>query len=223
VAGFVSETSQAIINPLSEIWVAIVSQLPAIVAAIIVLIIGCFVAVILGHALRVILEKLKVDDYVRKSRLTKTIGHTHVPAIAGEIFKWYIIILFLQQAVSLVNLGTLSTILDRFVMWLPHVVVAVVVLLFGIAVANYVQMKIVEHSKQRGAKASGTILKVVIVVMVVILALKQIGVEVGILENTFMLIIGALAIGIALALGIGLGLGLRKESENIVRDIRKNF
>ena len=223
MAGFVSETSQAIINPLSEIWVAIVSQLPAIVAAIIVLIIGCFVAVILGHALRVILEKLKVDDYVRKSRLTKTIGHTHVPAIAGEIFKWYIIILFLQQAVSLVNLGTLSTILDRFVMWLPHVVVAVVVLLFGIAVANYVQMKIVEHSKQRGAKASGTILKVVIVVMVVILALKQIGVEVGILENTFMLIIGALAIGIALALGIGLGLGLRKESENIVRDIRKNF
>lgn len=223
MAGFVSETSQAIINPLSEIWLAIVSQLPAIVAALIVLIIGCFVAVILGHALRVVLEKLKVDDYVRKARLTKTIGHTHVPAIAGEIFKWYIIILFLQQSVALVNLGTLSNILDRFVVWLPQVIVAIVVLLFGVAVANYVQMKIEEHSKQRGAKASGVILKSVIVVMVIILALKQIGVEVGLLENTFMLIIGALAVGIALALGIGLGLGLRKESENIVKDIRKNF
>ena len=223
MAGFISETSQAIINPLSEIWLAIVNQLPAIVAAVIVLIIGCFVAVILGHALRVVLEKLKVDDYVRKARLTKTIGHTHVPAISGEIFKWYIIILFLQQAVTLINLGTLGSMLDRFVMWLPQVIVAVVVLLFGLAVANYVQMKIEEHSSQRGAKASGVILKAVIVIMVVILALKQIGVEVGILENTFMLIIGALAVGIALALGIGLGLGLRKESENIVKDIRKNF
>ena len=223
MAGFISETSQAIINPLSEIWVAIVSQLPAIVAAVIVLIIGCFVAVILGHALRVILEKLKVDDFVRKTKLTKTIGHTHVPAIVGEIFKWYIIILFLQQAVALVNLGTLSAILDRFVMWLPQVIIAIVVLLFGLAVANYIQLKIEEHSKQRGAKASGVILKVVVVVMVLIIALKQIGVEVGILENTFLLIVGALAVGIALALGIGLGLGLRKESENIVKDIRKSF
>jgi len=72
-------------------------------------------------------------------------------------------------------------------------------------------------------KASGSIFKVVIIVMVFILALKQIGVEVSILENTFMMVIGALAIGIALALGIGLGLGLRKESETIIKDLRKHF
>ncbi len=223
MAGFITETSGAIINPLSAIWLAVVEQLPNIVGAIIVLIIGVFVAVILGHAVRVVLEKLRVDEYVRKAKLTKTIGHTHVPAVTGELFKWYIIILFLQQAVSLMNLGTLSVLLDRFVSWLPHLVVSIIILLFGLAVANYVQIKIEEHSSQRGARASAVILKVVITVMVIILALKQIGVDVGLLENTFMLILGSLAVGIALALGIGLGLGLRKESENIVKDIRKQF
>ena len=221
--GIFEQASSAIIDPLSAIWGSIVNQLPELVGAIVVLIIGCFVAVILGHALRVILEKLRVDDYVRKAHLTKAVGHTHVPAVAGELFKWYIIILFLQQAVLLINLGALSQLLERFVAWLPHVIIAVVVLLFGIAVANYVKMKTIEHSKQKGIRICGSILKVVIIIMVVILALKQIGVEVGLLENTFLFAIGSLAAGLALALGISLGLGLRKESENLVKEIKKQF
>jgi hypothetical protein len=223
VASFLGETSTSIINPLSAIWYSLVEQLPGIVAAVIVLIVGGFVAVILGHALRVVLEKLKVDHYVRKARLTKTIGHTHVPAVAGELFKWYIIILFLQQAIALLNLGTLSLLLGQFVGWLPSVIIAIVIILFGIAVANYVYYKTMEHSKQKGVKAGAGILKFVILIMVLIMALKQVGVDVGILEHTFLLIIGALAIGIALALGIGMGLGLRKESESVIKNIKKHF
>ncbi|MBT4783201.1 hypothetical protein HOH10_01345 [Candidatus Woesearchaeota archaeon] len=223
MTGFLGETTTSIINPLSAVWYSLVEQLPGLVAAIIVLVVGGFVAVILGHALKVVLEKLNVDSYVKKARLSKTIGHTHVPAVAGEIFKWYIIILFLQQAVSLVNLGTLSVLLGQFVDWLPNVIVAIIVLLFGIAAANYIYYKTWEHSKQKGVRASAGILKAVILFMVIIMALEQIGVNVGILEHTFLLIIGALAIGVALALGIGLGLGLRKESENLIKGIRKNF
>ncbi len=223
MAGFLGETTTSIINPLSAVWYSLVGQLPGIVAAVIVLIVGGFVAVILGHALRVVLEKLKVDDYVSKARLSKTIGHTHVPAVAGEVFKWYIIILFLQQAIALVNLGAISAVLGQFVGWLPSVIVATIIIIFGIAVANYIYYKMWEHSKQKGVKASAGIIKVVVIIMVLIMALKQIGVDVGILEHTFLLIIGALAIGIALALGIGLGLGLRKESENIIKEVRKNF
>lgn len=221
--GIFTDTSSAIINPLSAIWYAIVDQLPGLVGAIIVMIIGCFVAVILGHALRVILEKLRVDEYVRKAHLTKAIGHTHVPAVVGEVFKWYIIILFLQQAVALVNLGTLSALLDRFVMWLPNVIIGILVLLFGIAAANYIKIKIEEHSKQRGMQATAGILKFVVILMFFLIALRQIGVDVSILENTFLLLIGALAVGVALALGIGAGLGLRKTSEDIIHDFRKNF
>ena len=223
MVGVIGETTQAIINPLSSIWYAIAAELPGIVGAIIVLLIGCFVAVILGHALRVVLEKLRVDDYVRKAHLTKAIGHTHIPALLGEIFKWYIIILFLPQVAALVKLGSLSGLLEKFVTWLPNVIIAVIVMLFGLAVANYVQIKIEEHSRQKGAAATGKILKFVIVLMIVIIALKQIGVDVELLSNTYLLIIGGLSLGIALALGIGLGLGLRKESEDIVKEFRKNF
>ena len=223
MAGVIGETSSAIINPLSAIWYSIVDQLPGLVGAIVVLIIGVFMAVILGHAVRVILEKLRLDDWVKKAHLTKEIGHTHVPAVVGEVFKWYIIVLFLQQAVSLIHLGALSSLLNKFVGWLPHVILAAIVVLFGLAAASYVKIKIEEHSRQKGVRTCAAILKWVIVVMVIILALKQIGVEVSILENTFLLIIGSLAIGLALALGISLGLGLRKESEGWIKGLKKNF
>ncbi len=60
-------------------------------------------------------------------------------------------------------------------------------------------------------------------IIVVILAINQIGVDVSLLENILLIIIGALAIGVAVALGIGLGFGLKKESEKDLLLIRSLF
>ena len=67
------------------------------------------------------------------------------------------------------------------------------------------------------------LMKVVIVIMAVIISLEQIGIEVSVLENTFLLIVGAFAIGIAAAIGIGLGLGMKSQAQNIVNKWFKNF
>lgn len=217
------DTSYAIISPLRTIWARLVDSLPGIIGAVIVLIIGSFVAIILGHAVKVILEKLKVDENLRKAHISRAAGHTNVPAVLGELTKWYIIVLFLQQAVELLNLGTLSMLLDTFVRWLPNVIIAALVLIFGLAIANYLEAKITEHSKVKGVRTSSKIVKWVVMVIVMIIALKQIGVDVSILENTFLLIVGALAIGLALAFGISLGFGLKKHSEEMIQEIKKNF
>ncbi len=218
-----TETTVAILNPLQAIWLKVVEILPGLIAAILVLIIGSIVAIILGHALRVLLEKTNLDRFLRKAQLTKAVGHTNVPALLGELLRWYIIIIFLQAAVSLVNLGTLSTLLNNLVLWLPQLLIAVIVMLVGLAAAHYVQMRIVEHSKMKGMRISSVVLKWVIIIIAALIALKQIGIEVGILENVFQLAVGSLAVGVALAMGIGLGLGLKKEAEGFVKEMKKNL
>lgn len=223
MANILSETGIAIMSPLQSMWDKVIEGIPSLVGAIIVMIIGVFVAVVLGHLLRVLLEKSGLDDLIRKVRLTKEVGHTNVPAIAGEILRWYIIIIFLQAAVSLINLGTLSDLLNRFVLWLPNLIVAIVMVLVGLAIAHYVEIKIVEHTKLKGVRTSGKLLKTVVVMIVVILAINQIGVDVSLLENILLIIIGALAIGVAVAMGIGLGFGLKKESQSIIKEIKKSF
>lgn len=218
-----TETTVSVLNPLQAVWLRIVEVLPYLIAAIVVLIIGCFIAAILGHALRIILEKTKLDEWVRKAKLTKAVGHTHLPSLLGELFKWYIIIIFLQAAIALLNLGTLSDLLNRFVLWLPNLLIAVIIFLAGLAAAHFVQIKISEYSRMKGVLLGAAIVKWVIVIMVALVALRQIGVDVSIVENILLVIIGALAIGVALALGIGLGLGLKKESEGFIQKIKKNL
>lgn len=218
-----AETTVAILNPLQAIWLKFVEVIPNLVGATIVLIIGVFVASILGHALRVILEKTRLDAALRKAKLTRAVGHTNVPSLLGELLKWYIIIIFLQAAVSLVNLGTISTLLNSFVLWLPSLLVAVIIMLVGLAGAHYVQHAIEGHTKLKGMRFTGKVLKWVIIILVGLVALREVGIDVSVLENTFLLVIGALAGGFALALGISLGLGMKKSSENFIKNIKKGI
>jgi len=223
VANLLTETTVAILSPLQQLWLEAVRVVPNLVGAILVLVIGVFVASILGHALRVLLEKTKMDQALRKAKLTKAVGHTNVPALLGELLKWFVIIIFLQQAVSLVNLGSLSALLNSFVLWLPELLIALIVFLLGLAGAHFVEYKILEHTNLKGMRISAKVLKWIVVLVVALVSLRQIGVDVGILENTFLLVVAALGAGVALALGIGLGLGLKKEAENVIKEVKKNL
>ena len=206
MANLLTETTVAILNPLQQLWLEAVRVVPNLVGAVLVLVIGVFVASILGHALRVLLEKTKLDMALRKAKLTKAVGHTNVPSLLGELLKWFVIIIFLEQSVSLVNLGSLSALLNAFVLWLPQLLIAIVVFLLGLAGAHFAEYKVVEHTNLRGMKVSAKVLKWVIVIVVSLVSLRQIGVDVGVLENTFLVVVAALGAGVALALGIGLGL-----------------
>ena len=218
-----TETLQATFNPLNDLWREIVLVVPELLGAIIVLIIGAFIAVILGHALRIVLEKTPLDKAVKKAKLTKAIGHTNVSSLLGELLKWYIIIIFLGAAVDLVHLGPLSDLLTRFVLWLPNLLVAFVVMLVGLIVSHFVEMKVMEHTNVKGMQASATALKWILIVVFALIAVRQIGVDVSLLENTFLIVVGTLSAGVALALGIGLGLGLKRQGEDFVKKIQKKI
>lgn len=215
----VTATGSLILNPLISLWNGFVNILPGIIAAIIILIIGYFVALAIGHALRVILEKAGLDAYMQKAKLSKSVGHMKLSKVLGEITKWYIFLIFLQAGVDLLNLGTLSGVLNEFVLWLPNLIVAAIIIIFGVALSHFVGTKIEEHTEMKGIKFFSKILKLVILFIVIVISLSQVGVNVSILENTFLLLIGALAVGIAIALGIGLGTGLKPEGKKIVKEI----
>ena len=219
----VSYLVSAVTDPLSRLWLEFVSAVPGVILAIVILIIGSFVGVILGHALRVILDKTRLDEALRKMRLTKIVGHTDVPSLMGELLKWWIIIIFLQQAVAVLNLGALSVMLDRFVGWLPSLLIAVIIFLLGLAAAHFVQMKVLEHTRLNGKKLAVKILSWIIILLVAVQALEIINIDVSLFKTVIVVVIGALAGGLALALGIGLGLGLRKESESFINNLKKGL
>ena len=215
----VTATGSLILNPLLTLWSGFINTLPGIVAAIIILIIGYFVALGLGSLVRIILEKAGLNNYMEKHKMSSLVGHIKISNLFGEIIKWYVFIIFIQAAVDLLHLGSLSSVLTNFVLWLPNVIVAAVVIIFGVGLAHYIGIKIEEHTDMKGTKFLSRLLKIVIIFMVVVVALSQIGVDVSIIENTFLILVGALGLGIAIALGIGLGKSMNINGKQIVRDI----
>ncbi len=216
-------TRDLFLQPLYQLWMDFVSIFPSIVVALLLLVIGYFIAYLIGHGVKWLLEKAGLGNYVKQAGFSKEVGHTNLSALSGEIVKWFVFIIFLQVAVDVLNLKSLSMLLQDFVKWLPNVIIAIIVFFAGVALAHFIDIRIREHTKMRGMLIMAGIVKVVVLFLVVVIGLRQIGVEVGILENGFLILLGALGLGLALSLGIGLGLGLRNEAESIVSKWKKNF
>lgn len=218
-----SLASSVILNPLVTLWNSFVSMLPGLLAAIIVLIVGYFVAFLLGHGLKLLLEKLGLNKWIYQTVVSKAIGHTNVSSFLGEILKWYIFIVFLQVSVDLLQLGTLSALLSTFVMWLPNVIAAVIIVFVGVALAHYVEMRMRSHTKMKGMNISALLAKVVVLFLTAIVALEQIGIDVSVLENTFLIIVASLGLGIAIAIGIGFGSGLKGSSQKFLNNLKRGL
>jgi len=218
---FLINTEEAIASPLINLWASFVNLLPGLIAAIIIIAIGYVIAYIIGHAIRILLQKIGLDKQIAKARLTQAVGSLRISALLGEITKWYIFIVFLQSAVDLLNLGTLSTLLSTFVEWLPNVIAAILVMVFGLIIAHFVAMKIREHSEIKGVKITSNAVKVVIVFIAAIIALEQIGIDVSILSNAFLILLGGLTLGVALAIGLSFGLGTKGSAMKAWNKIRK--
>jgi hypothetical protein len=220
---FLSNTGMSLTDPIVSLWQGLVNLLPGLIIAILILIIGYVVAYVIGHAVRLLLMKVGLEKQVEKAKLTKAIGNIRLSSVFGEITKWYIFLIFLSAAVDIVELGTLSMILRQLVLWIPNVIAGALILIFGLFIAHYVSMKIKQHAEMSGAKTLSNVTYAVIVVIVTLIALEQIGINVSILTNTFLIIVASLGLGFALAVGLSFGLGSKQEAGKALAKIKKYF
>ncbi|MFH1229801.1 MAG: hypothetical protein V1678_05270 [Candidatus Aenigmatarchaeota archaeon] len=219
----IETAAENLLNPLVNLWNSFVSIFPGLIAAIFILIIGYLLALIIGHVVKVVIQRAGIDKAILKFKLPPTIGKIKVSSVLGQITKWYIFIIFIQAAADTVNLGTLSVLLAQFALWLPQLIVAVLAVFLGLFLAHYLSNLIERESQMKGIKYISNLFKVMIMFIAVVIALEQIGVEVSILQNTFLVIIGSIGIGFALAIGLAFGLGLKDKAAGMYESIKKNF
>jgi small-conductance mechanosensitive channel len=215
----IASAGEALVNPLVNLWFKFVDVVPGIILAIIILIIGYILAYILGHATKVILQRAGVDRQVAKAKITKSVGSINISAVLGETVKWLIFVLFLGEAANQLRLGALSDVIIRFANWLPQVIFAILIILFGLLLAHYVASRMEEHGKVKGVRFGSSLVKGVITFFVVIIALEQIGIDVSILTSSFLIILA----GLSLAVGLSFGLGGKKEAGDVLKQVKKYF
>ena len=219
---YAAETGLSVFKPLVYLWNSIVMLIPGLIAAFVIILVGWVISWVLSYVLHNVLLRCKLDVWMKKHDLHHSLGGASVSSLIATLVKWFVFIAFLVPAVDSLQLGSLTMLLSDFVRWLPHVIIATVMIIFGLIVADFAAGK-VQHSQSKGLKTLGSVVRFVILVFAAVIALQELGVYIRIAESTFLVLLTGLTFAVSLAIGIGFGLGLKGEAVGLVKEWRRKY
>jgi hypothetical protein len=221
-AGYLQQTGQALSDPLVRIWESFVGVTPSIIAGVLVIVFGYILSSLVGALTHAILNAAKVDDHLRKARLAHSIGFVSIANLGGALMKWYIFALFIIEAARIFKLGVLSDQLSKLAAVLPNVIAALIIVLGGLIVADYIADRML-HAKRKGVRIASSIVRWALIVVVIVTALSQVGIDTALISNALLIIVAAIGVGIAIAFGIGFGAAFKEESKSIIKHLKRNW
>ncbi len=199
-----------------------VSIIPGLAIAIILLFIGYVVALVLKKVSVEVVKYLKIDHFLESHDLPQAVGGVSFSILIGELVKWYVIILFLAQAVGFLSLNVIADFVTLFVEKVPLVLAAVLFLALGFYLARYVRNTFNKTNYPKKDLA-GMLAEIVIMYLVLVMALANIGFDTTILVEAFRIAFTVLVIVVALLFGVAFGLSFRKDIKNFVMELRKGM
>lgn len=202
--------AEIVTSSLQTLWSGFVNFLPGLLGAIIVFIIGWLIAIVLGKLAAQIIRALRIDQILEKMGFKKSLEKANLKLnsgeFIGELVKWFFIIVFLMAATDILNLPQVTEFLKRILFYIPHLIVAVLILLVAVLIANFLQKLVkasVETAGLRSANFLAAVTKWAILIFAVLAALLQLGIIPSLIQTIFTGLIAALAISAGLAFGLG--------------------
>ena len=197
---------------------------PGLFAAVVVFIVGWFVAVLIEKIIAEVLRKIKFNQIFEKGNWDEALAKANIKVDASgflaAIVKWVLIIVFIQVAVGILGWVGFANILAGVVNYLPNVVVAALVFVITVIISDIVEKVIraaVEKTRVGYGHLISVIVKWAIWIFAIVIILDQLKIG-GILpEAVIFAIIGAFA----LAVGLAFGLGGREAAAELIADLKK--
>jgi hypothetical protein len=177
----------------------IVSFIPQLVSAAIILAVGYGIAVLIRFATRRLLQGAKFDRFVERRVHHRATSKGSPSVGAGAVAFWIVMLAAFAMASRALGLDTLSAGLSRILGYIPHVLVACVIVAVGAAVGRLIGELVGEVS----SRSLGNLARGAVIVLTVFMALDELKVAHGIVLTTFTLLLGAAAVAAAIAFGLG--------------------
>lgn len=218
---------EVIAASLQQSWAAVASFVPLFIGAVIVFVVGWIVAVALGTLVEQIVRSLRVDALLQKLEVERALERgglrLNSGVFLGALVKWFVVIAFLLAAVNILGerFQPISDFLVEVLRYVPNVVVAALILVIAVKVAEVVERTVrsaVEAAGLRGATV-GVVIRWAIWVFAVAAALQQLGVAVILIQT---LVTGLVAM-LALAFGLAFGLGGKEAASGFIERARRDL
>lgn len=208
---------KVIIEPFNRFLERSQEFLPNLISFILTL----FVGIVLGLVLKTIFLRffraIKLDKFSERSGMVEMLkkGGVKEPIslVLSRLFFWLTIIIFFIMSLRSLSVPVIEQILERFILYLPNVFVAAIILFFGYLLSNFLGRTALIAAVNAGLKLSGLIGKFVnltIFLLAVTMALEQLGIGRETIIISFSIIFGGIVLALAIAFGLG-GRDIAKE------------
>jgi hypothetical protein len=213
----VTSWGDAIFLALTGALFDILGFVPRLLGALVILFVGWLVARLVEglvtRGLRVVrfnqvAQRAEIDEFLNKAGV-----RLDPAAVVGKLAYWFLFLIFIGAAFNSFGLTQVNTVINQIVAFLPNVVVALVVLLVGALLANFVGNLV------RGASGSArvgdpgllaTFARTAVLVFATLIALDQLEIAPTIINTLWTALIGSVAVAAALAFGLG-GQGVARQ------------
>jgi hypothetical protein len=208
------------------VWASLLLALPKLLTAIVIFVVGILIAVALSRAILKIVDLLHLDELAAKFELKQSFERLgirlHIGALLAWIVKWFFVIVALIAATDILGWEQLTDYLKQIVLFIPNVIIAVIILLAGILLSNFVQ-RIVKSAVAAAHLSSADFLsglaKWAILLFSFMAALVQLQIAPALINTLFTGLVAMLA----LAGGLAFGLGGRDHAARFLDKLRKDI
>src|SRR6185436_15383162 len=141
---FVENWGAVFTQSLQGIWFGIASFVPTLIIALIIFAIGWILATLVEKLIEGLFKTFKVDSALKSAGLEDVVersGHKlNSGKFIGALVKWFVIVVFLIASFDVIGLSQVNVFLKDVVLsYLPQVIVAVLILMVAVVIAEAVQ------------------------------------------------------------------------------------
>jgi small-conductance mechanosensitive channel len=199
-------------QPLQDALSTFLNYLPQLIGAIVILIVGYIIARVLMSVVARLLQGIGFDRWMERAGIKQVFDRAETqetPAtVIGKLIFWFVFIIAIVMATDALGIPQVSEVFAQLIAYIPNIIAAILILILAALLANFLSGVV------RGATGNellGSIARYAIIVYAVFAALTQLGIAVQLTANTFLIVLGAVALAAAIAFGLG--------SREVARDI----
>jgi hypothetical protein len=197
-------------NPFVGAYRRFAQYLPGIAAALILLLLGMFTARAVRTLCDRILQQARLDIHTSRVGINEVLARLGMGKSPSYVFSflvyWFILFIFFVSAANAVNLTIVSDLLERFALFLPVLIGALLILFGGLLFARFlyeILLNAAAANNVRGGSILAQAAYILVVVFSAMTAMEQLGMKIGFISAAIQIMLGSVGLAAAIAFGLG--------------------
>lgn len=197
-------------SSLQQFWFYFREQIPMFLSAVFLLLVGWIIARIIEKAFAKFFRLIRLEDLAEKAGIENFLYRGGVKfttsTLLAKLIYWFIMFTFTLAVLNSIGLQSAADLFNKMVLYIPNLIVAFIVLLFGTLFAKFAHTASNAYLNNigiSGAEGMSLVIKYAILLFVGSMVLEQLNIGGQILVSAFQIAFGALCLALALAFGLG--------------------